>query len=507
MTFEKLISGYLYFVEPVVQNNTSIKHKNHMSESQAFENALKAVKADIDKTKLSLDASLHVLWDILQFYTLALDDEVMVNNILEYIHKLHLTAESAVNLYFDQYLDSLVSKDAYFKSRSHDFIDLKNRILSALSVQNSTVILSNYAFKEPTILVFETLYPYELSRIDFKHIIGVISTHGSLHSHVAIILSSLNIPYLILPSIKESFHNHDLIQVNLATSALSKTHQIQSEVFTDENSIEIEASLLEDIHLHPAINLISEIPEVIPTFWSSIGLYRTEFFFMDKNYLPDEIEQYLHYRSICQKALGTRVRFRLLDVELDKPLRVLDNRYFGIDLLLNNRPLLITQLRALLSVSKDYPIGITVPMIESNEQIQTILEVMNDLISQDEFQSEKLNYQFGIMIERKDALKHFDSLSGFDYILIGTNDLSAEYSHYLRSSQTLNQAQYLNKELQEDIVQLIKKTNEKNLLTILCGDGANMLPIMVEYYRQGVLHFAPSPKNISIYRSKHRVNL
>lgn len=494
------IYGYLHFVETMGQNDSSVNHKNQMSEHLAFEKAVKQVKTDISETKKSMNPSLHVLWDILEFYELAIEDYVMINTITESISKTHLTVESAINLYFDHYIDDLKTKDAYFQSRTNDFIDLKNRLLHALSHQNQSVSIHKKSYKKPTILVFDSIYPFELSQIDLKNIVGVICKEGSLHSHVAIILSSLNIPYQIIPTVKSEFINHDYVQVDLNTSKILKIDPSLQLVVNNISNIAKNLYFTHTVTIHPAINIESELPPIIPSYWASIGLYRTEFFFMDKNYLPDEIEQYLHYQKICQKAGGLRVRFRLIDVEPDKPIRMLEGQGYGIELLMKNRSLLVTQLRALLTLSKDYPIGITVPMINAIEEIKQIKLVIDEVIKTDDLQSTHLDYQFGIMVERKNALKAFSTLSGFDYVLIGTNDLSAEYGEIERSNLTLNQNAYLNKAFQPDLQNLIKITNQDNILTILCGDGANLIDVIKENYHLGIRHFAPSPKNICLYR-------
>jgi phosphotransferase system enzyme I (PtsI) len=500
LSIGKFIYGYLHFVEAMEQNVAPSNRKNSASELYAFENAVKQVKTDIIETKKLISPSLHVLWTILEFYELAIEDFVMIETIRESITRTHLTAESAINLYFDHYIDSLKTKDAYFQSRTNDFMDLKNRLLNALSHQNKLISIGKSTFKKPTILVFNRIFPFELSQIELTNIEGVISTEGSLHSHVAIILSSLNIPYLIIPSAKSDLVNHDFVQIDLMTSKITKTHPIPQIQAIETHLEPINHAILSHVSIHPAINFENEIPIIIPDQWKSIGLYRTEFFFMDKNYLPDEIEQYLHYRKICQKALGLRVRFRLLDVEPDKPIRMLEGKGYGVDLLIKNHTLLATQLRALLALSKDFPIGITVPMINALAEIDQIKTVIHEILNEDEFQSSHLDYQFGIMIERKNALKQFNSLSGFDYILIGTNDLSAEYGKIERSNQLMNQNTYLNKELQTDLINLIKITEQKNILTLLCGDGANLIDVIKENYILGFRNFAPSPKNINLYQ-------
>ena len=493
------VYGYLFFVESSNVINTTVSKKSNLSELTIFENAIIRVKSEILETKKSIDASLEVLWDILAFYELAIEDYVMILEIKSLIVKTHLTAESAINLYFDNYIQSLKSTDSYFQSRTHDFIDLKNRLIHALKNHQPMVSL-NKRFKQPTILVFESVFPFELSQLDFTNIVGVISVNGSMHSHAAIILSSLAIPYMVMPMIKNQFHSYDLVQLDLTKNTLDLIDTLPNNIVTTDNvSIIEEDSIFQQIKIHPAINLETEIPKFIPRFWSSIGLIRTEFFFMNKNYFPDEIEQYLYYRDICQKVGGIRVLFRLIDVEIDKPLPLIEEKIYGIELLLKNRQLLRTQLTALLSVSKDFPIGITVPMIENQDHINQILNEINSITQKNEDKTRQLDYRFGVMIERKTALKTIQNLSGFDYILIGTNDLSAEYNQSLRNDQTMNQEAYLQQELQNDIKNLIKHTHMTKIETILCGDGANMLEVIRYYYEQGIRQFAPSIKNVSLY--------
>ncbi len=494
------VTGYLFFMSNFNQINAKIHTKSSKSELALFDLAIQHAKTEILLTKNSIDASMVALWDILHFYELALQDPYMVHAIQDYIMNTHLTAEAAISHYFDSFVESLKTKDAYFKARSSDFIDLKHRLLNALKAPNRKVAKHTLSFDRPTILVFDSIFPYELSQIHYHQVVAVISKDGSYHSHSAIILSSMKIPYMITPNINPQLKTGDIVSLNLTTGALSISDSIPTLQKSLSNSDNQEIIKLKpSIQLHPAINLINEIPNPIPSFWKSIGLYRTEFLFMEKNYLPDEIEQYLHYCSICQKANGIRVLFRLLDVEADKPLPLLEKGLYGIDLLLKNRNLLKSQLTALLCVSKKYPIGITVPMIQNQEQIYFILETIDSLKKQNDFDTVHFDYRFGIMVERMEALKGIKKLTGFDYILVGTNDLAAEYSKIDRSNHALNLESYLNQNLLNDIQILVEDATNRQLITMLCGDAANHREAIDVYRTIGITDFAPAAKSIHFY--------
>lgn len=498
MAENKSIQGYLEFVIHPTVSEPIKKATNPETELTRFHNALENAKKKIALTKKSIHADLESLQNVIHFHELALGDPDLISRVTEYILMAQLTAEAAVTMYFNQLIEMYQTKNDFFKARTIDFIDIRNRIVNALKYPYIDTISEKKNYFRPTILVYDIVYPNELTQIDFTNIVGVISLRGSLHSHVSIVLKSLNIPFIVgLDSINQ-YQAGQYVRITPENSLIELTNEDTSTLITKTDH-QTDVILSDKIYFHPALNLAQEIPINIPSYWSSIGLFRTEFIFMDKPYLPDEIEQYLIYQNICEKAKGLRVNFRLIDVEPDKLLPSVESKLFGIDLLLHHESLLKDQLRALLSVSAKYPIGIIVPMIENQEQIDEILRTIK-IIIQEEHSIHSLNYRFGIMVERKSTVNHFDKLHGFDFILIGTNDLAADYSKLSRDNLLLKSHHYINNELLSDVSALIKtaKLNLKDI--ILCGDAANYKDTIQVYQSMGVQSFAPSPKNYILYQ-------
>lgn len=494
----KSIQGYLEFVIHPAVNEPFKKTSNPETELTRFHNALESAKKKIVLTKKSIDANLESLQNVIHFHELAMDDPDLIARVKDYILNAKLTAEAAVMMYFNQLIDMYQTKNDFFRARTVDFIDIRNRIVNALKYPFVDSLTDKQIFSRPTILVYDIVYPNELTQIDFANIVGVISLRGSLHSHVSIVLKSLNIPFLVgLNSIKQ-YHSGQYVRITMENALIELTNESCDDLLSNTD-LDEESNLIDNVFLHPALNLVQEIPSEIPAYWSSVGLFRTEFIFMDKPYLPDEIEQYLIYQDICEKAKGIRVNFRLIDVEPDKLLPSVESALFGIDLLLKHESLLKDQLRALLEISVKYPIGIIVPMIENQEQINHILHTIRFIINEEHY-NQSLNYRFGIMVERRTAVENFEMLDGFDFILIGTNDLTADYSKLSRDNLLLKSHHYLNSELLSDINELIRKTKLKKTDIILCGDAANDQDSIEVYRLMGIQSFAPSPKNYFLYQ-------
>ena len=498
---EKTIHGYLEFIIQKPINEPMKKASNPATELIRFESALIKAKEKIELTKKSIDSKLESLHNVIQFHQLALDDPDLLSHVKDSILNTQLTAEAAVTLYFDQLIQLYHSKNDFFKARTIDFVDIRNRIINALKYPYYDQSCQKKSFDRPTILVYDIVYPNELTQINYDNVIGIISLRGSLHSHASIVLKSMNIPFIVGLNAVNDYQSGTYIRISLSTNEITVlSEEFHKAKMTLETAEKFE--ILPNISLHPALNLVDEIPEIIPKYWSSIGLFRTEMIFMDKPYLPDEIEQYLIYRNICEKTQGIRVRFRLIDVEPDKLLPAVESPLYGIELLLNHETLLSDQLRALLALSAKYPIGITVPMIETQHQIDAIKKVIDNIVANeyDDLSKKHLDYRFGIMVERKQAVTDFNQFHGIDYILIGTNDLSSDYVKIGREDDSLKTSHYINTEMINDIKQLVSESISKNIEVILCGDAANLEETISTYMSIGITSFSPSPKNNILYQ-------
>lgn len=498
---EKTVYGYLEFINQKTVNEPIKKASNPATELIRFESALKKAKTKLELTKNTIDINLESLHNVIQFHLLALEDPDLLSHVKDSILNMQLTAEAAVTLYFDQLIQMYQHKNDFFKARTIDFIDIRNRLINALKYPYLEHSCQKKSYSRPTILVYDVVYPNELTQIDFENVMGIISLRGSLHSHASIVLKSMSIPFIVGLSAINAFASGTYIKLSLTTNEITvlseEVHKNHS-ISTEEEEFEI----MTDVKLHPALNLIEEIPKIIPKYWSSIGLFRTEMIFMDKPYLPDEIEQYLAYQEICERAKGIRVHFRLIDVEPDKLLPAIETTQYGIELLLNHDTLLTDQLRALIALSAKYKIGITVPMIENQTQIEAIKKSTNEIIMNeyDELSRGLLDFRFGIMVERKQAVSSFKQLHGFDYILIGSNDLSSDYVKIKRDDDSLKTSHYLNLDMIKDIKNLVIEAKTKHIDVILCGDAANLEETISTYINIGITAFSPSPKNSILYQ-------
>jgi phosphoenolpyruvate-protein phosphotransferase (PTS system enzyme I) len=427
----------------------------------------------------------------------------MIEAICDLIMNTRLTAYSAVETYFNDYTAKMKAKPEYFQARIDDIEDLKHRILATLSATQGAKSSETISFDRPVILIYSTLFPYELAQVAMKNVKAVISRSGSLHSHAAIILDSLNVPYRILKSIPEDLFPSDYVQFDLKTNRFTKIVLSSDEGVAETAVPESSASLIHilPLSLYPAVNLLSEIPTLLSERIEGIGLYRSEFLFMNRTFAPDEIEQYLHYLAISERFSGLRVNFRLLDVEPDKPLPMFKTSVYGIDFLLKNRTMLNTQLKALVALSQIHPVGIIIPMVASQTEIDLINaaidRIKTDFMNQPDTATPDL--KLGIMVERIVAIERIDQFSKIDFMMIGSNDLSAEYQSVSRNDDGLIASAYRSIAMIQAVSRVHSHCHKQGLPLILCGDAANQIDSILIYATLGISCFSPSISKLDLY--------
>jgi len=503
MASRPLAYGHLIFMDRKIDEITTALRQSPQAEADHFKASLRQLESQMDALLLKLKDAPDVIRSVLHFYQSALNDPYMIESVCDLILNIRLTAYSAVEAYFDDYTAKMKAKTEYFKARIDDIVDLKHRILSTLSETQDSKSGDTISFDRPVILVYSTLFPYELAQVAMKNVKAVISLSGSPHSHAAIILDSLQVPYRILPSIPEDLSPSDYVRFDLMTNRFKKIDEAGDGVA--EETVEHESPVSQTrtfpLNLYPAVNLLSEIPSRLPENIAGIGLYRSEFLFMNRSFAPDEIEQYLHYLAISERFFGLRVNFRLLDVEPDKPLPMFKSPVYGIDFLLSNGTILNTQLKALVALSQVYPLSIIIPMVVCQTEIDSIIEAIDRIKT--EFQNQPnpnpIDLKLGIMVERIAAIEQIDRFSKIDFMMIGSNDLSAEYQSVSRNDDRMLASAYRSIAMIRAVNRVQSHCQKRRLPLILCGDAANQIDSILIYAALGIKCFAPSISKIGLY--------
>ncbi len=479
-------------------------HKNKNTEVELFKKAVAITKEEtssLEKHALTIlseaDASIFLA------HLLFLEDKLLLNQIEKEIVENGHTAEFSIRIIFDLYKEKfLMLKSDIFRDKVMDLKDVLLRLthnVTLLKEPENTRTTSTTTGSGNRILVAKEILPSDIIRIPRKTIKGIILEKGGIAAHVAILARALRIPALmgVKNASKIIKNNNEIIldcyakNIYVRPSNELKTQFSKLLTKTGKKKTIIDKNIVsttkdnEKIILRSNISILNELPLLKKYSSEGIGLYRTEFLFMTKPYLPSEAQQFKAYKSVLQKADGNPVTIRSLDIGGDKPLPYLtlpkeENPALGkrgIRFLLSNPNILETQLRAILRAGVYGNLRILFPMITNETEILTIKKLLKKI--ENELKSKKVKYsekyKIGIMLEVPAAIYNMDKLmQHVDFASIGSNDLSQYLFASDRSTNTsIDEDLCLHPtflKVLSEIGSYFKKTPEKEIS--LCGEIA-----------------------------------
>lgn len=439
--------------------------------------------------------------EFIDAHSLILQDPEFVDGLHELIQTGRFHASAALKLQ----RDSLVAvfeamDDPYLRSRREDIEHVIGRVQGALS-RESSVEERKLASRVGEILVSHTVAPAELVPLAEHGVLGFILTAGSALSHSAILARSLRLPMVVGSHAALShLQDGDLILVDGDSGTvivhptaqdIARYRQWQREVAQlDERrarlrGVETRTTDGVDIHLFANAELAADVAQARANGAAGIGLYRTEFLYLQRNQVPDEEEQFLAYRDLVLGMGGMPVTIRTLDLGADKADSaglVLDEEpnpalgVRGVRLSLRKPHLMHTQLRAILRTSCYGPVRILVPMISAVEEIITIrrmiVENARDLRTQGYEIAD--SFELGAMIEVPAAAIALPSMiRKLDFVAIGTNDL-VQYTLAVDRNNSELDSLYdpLHPAVLRLISQVIAVCNRAGRPVTLCGEIA-----------------------------------
>lgn len=494
----------------VVLENEDIKPekfriKDVEKEKEIFYKAVHAVEMDAEEL---IDKSSGAQKDIMQAYLMILQDPTLVQETVKIIEQEKCNSAYATEIGFNTIIQMFEEMDdPYMAARSSDIADMKRKVLSKI-LHKKELNLSQ--LPKNTILVAKELATSDTAKLDLKNIVGIISEVGGINSHMAIMARTHEIPAVVgIKQVMQIIKEDDFVAINGTTGEIflnpskevcEKLEKIKENSKKQKEQLENykkQISMTKDGHhveLLANIGGEKDVELVINNTAEGVGLFRSEFLYMNSEDFPTENEQFEVYKKVAEKLQNKRIIIRTLDIGGDKELKYMklpkeQNPFLGyraIRIFLDNRALFKVQLRAILRASKYGNLAIMLPMISSLEELveakKVIQEVKEELkTKQIEFNE---NIEIGIMIEIPSAAIMSDVLAKeCDFFSIGTNDLIQYTMAVERGNEKVaNLYSHFHPAIIRLIKYVIDNAHKNHILCGMCGEAAGdlqFIPILI----------------------------
>ncbi len=463
---------------------------------------------------------------IFEVHQMMLDDLDYEESIVNMIKSQEVNAEYAVANTGDNFSKMFASMDdEYMQARSADVKDISNRVIGIL--QGKT--LGGISGSEPVILLAEDLAPSETVQLDKSKVLSFVTRHGSTNSHTAILARTMNIPALIGIDYPEDVDgktamvdgNKGLLIIDPTVSIL-EAYKEQKEKEEEQKRLLLELKGKEDItldgkkiNLYANIGSVSDVASVLSNDAQGIGLFRSEFLYLEASDYPTEEEQFRAYRQVAETMAGKKVIIRTLDIGADKQVEYFDldkeenpaMGYRAIRICLDRKEIFRTQLRALYRASYYGNIAIMFPMIISLDEVLEIKKMVAQVKA--ELDQEAVLYkevELGIMIETPAAVMISDELAKeVDFFSVGTNDLTQYTLAIDRQNEKLDAIYNPHHKAILRMLQMIVDNGHKEGCWVgICGELGADLSLTETFLKMGFDELSVSPSMILRVRDKIR---
>lgn len=521
--------GKLYFYK---KDNDTISRKtitDPEAEQQRFDRARQQAAQELDalhEKALREVGEIHA--QIFEIHRMMLEDEDYCSSVSHIIHTQRVNAEYAVLRTSDSFSQMFSTMtDEYMQARAADVVDISNRLIRCLNGGNEESLLT----QEPVILVAEDLTPSETVQLDKEKILAFLTLRGSENSHTAILARTMAIPAVVglgqldpamegKTAIVDGFTGTVCIDPDAeAIAAYTRKKQQEEEKHRLWQSLRGKSNTTRDgrsIRLYANIGGLDDISAALQNDAGGIGLFRSEFLYLQNDHMPTEEEQFRAYREAAEKLAGKPVIIRTMDIGADKQIDYFhlpreENPALGyraIRICLSEPELFRTQLRALYRAGVYGDLSIMFPMITSSEEIRHI-QKQAELARQELRQQEipfREHMETGIMIETPAAAVISDILAPMvDFFSIGTNDLTQYALAIDRQNPSLEAFYQPHHEAVLRLIhQVIRNAHKAGIWAGICGElGAD--PALTErFLRMGVDELSVSPAQILPIRERIR---
>ena len=470
---------------------------------EAKEKAVEQLQKLYDKALREVGESGAAIFEVHQ---MMLDDEDYLDSIDNIIRTENVNAEYAVATTGDNFADMFAQMDDdYMKARAADVKDISDRLVRVLSGHDE----GDMDAAEPSIIVAEDLAPSETVQMDKSKVLAFVTRKGSSNSHTAILARTMNIPALINIEYDDSMDGKMAVVDGKTGSLIVEPDADTLKKYQDQKDEELrQRAMLKElkgkttetksghkIHLYANIGSTGDVASVLANDAEGIGLFRTEFLFMDRQSEPSEEEQFEAYSTVAKAMDGKEVIIRTLDVGGDKDIPYLniekeENPFLGhraIRYCLDNKELFKKQLRALLRASVYGNIKIMFPLVTCVEEVRQAKALIEEC--KEELKSEGKEYRsvdVGIMVETPAAVFISDILAReVKFFSIGTNDLTGYTMAVDRGNAKVERLyDVFQPSVLRAIETTIKNAKAAGIQVGMCGEAAadtKLIPYLIEW--------------------------
>ena len=452
---------------------------------------------------------------VFEVHQMMLEDDDYIDSVVNIIETQQVNAEFAVATTGDNFAKMFAEmEDDYFKARAADVKDISERMVNILSGNESGGAIGD----EPVIVVAEDLAPSETVQMDKEKLLAFVTRLGSANSHTAILARTMNIPALIEVDIKEEWNGKMAVvdgytgtfYIDPDEETLKKMQEKKEEDIKARELLQ-ELKGKEDItvdgkhiKLYANIGGVKDVTSVLANDAVGIGLFRSEFLYLEADNYPDEEAQFQAYKTVAENMAGKKVIVRTLDIGADKQVDYfnLDHEenpamgYRAIRICLDRRDIFRTQLRALLRASAYGNIGIMYPMIISVDEVKEIKKIVESIKA--ELTEKGIEYgevEQGIMIETPAAVMISDLLAEeVDFFSIGPNDLTQYTLAIDRQNSKLDN---IYDSHHPAVLRMIQKTIENGhkagCWVGICGELGADMTLTETFLKMGIDELSVSP--------------
>ena len=490
-----------------------------------------AEKARVEAAKTAASEQLQAIYEkalkevgetnaqIFEIHMMMLEDEDYNESIQNIIDTQKVNAEYAVSVTADNFAEMFSAMDdAYMQARAADVRDISDRIIANLT---GTAAAQNTS-SEKVIICADDLAPSETVSLDKDKVLAFVTAHGSSNSHTAILARNMNIPAVIgvgsdflkevqdgTEAIVDGFTGEIFVEPDETTRQRLLEKQKADE---EKKRLLLELKGKENVtkdgtkvNIYANIGSVDNIGEVLLNDAGGIGLFRSEFLYLENNDYPSEEQQFLAYKRVLESMAGKKVIIRTLDIGADKQvdyfhLKKEENPAMGcraIRICLTRPEIFKTQLRALYRASIYGNLGVMFPMITSVSELEKILAICEEVKA--ELREQSVTYsdtmELGIMIETPAAAIISDRLAPMvDFFSVGTNDLTQYTLACDRQNPDIEPFIDTHHEAILRLIEMSAKNAHANGAWIgICGELAADTALTETFLRMGIDELSVSP--------------